>query len=228
MMPNIYKYQNIDDYANDSAEAIEDFIGWRLQENDSVSIGLSGGKSPVPVYKKLSQKREIEWDKVELFMVDERYTPSHSEGSNFQMIESTLLSKIPPIKFFYGFNTELPLKKAAEEYDERLESRKQKGFDLVILGMGEDGHTASLFPGTEAVKEKTKLATTCISPDGLDRLSITLSTILSSGRVMFLVRGKNKEKLLDKLQDSTGTADSFPAKMVVDNHEHVDLFFLDN
>ncbi len=227
-MPNIYKYQKITDYAQDASDAIEDFIVWHLEENESVSIGLSGGKSPIPVYQKLAKSQQIEWSKVELFMVDERYVSSHSEQSNFKMIESTLLSKISPIKFFHGFNTELPLEKAAEEYDEVLESRKQKGFDLVILGMGEDGHTASLFPDTKALKETVKLASSSISPDGLDRLTITLPTLLASKRVMFLVQGKQKKKMLDKLQDPTSPSANFPAKIVTESHEHVDLFFLEN
>lgn len=221
---NIFNYNNQNEFTQDAAAAIEDFMIWKLQEEESVSIALSGGSSPLPIYKALANNKKIEWNKVELFMVDERYVSPNSQDSNFKMIEETLLSKIEPIKFFHAFNTHLPVETSAEEYDDLLESRGKKCFDLVILGMGEDGHTASLFPESEALKEKTKLVTTSHSPDGLERLTITLPAIFTAEKVMFLIQGKNKKKKVAALLDEKVSERNFPAKIVTKKHSNVDLF----
>ena len=225
MTPLIYNYQKIDDFAQDAAAAVEDFIALKLEEQDSVAIALSGGKSTIQTYQELAKNKKIEWSKVELFMVDERYVSQGADESNFKMIEKELLSKIDPIKFFHGFNTNLPLEKAAEEYDQILEARGRKAFDLVILGMGEDGHTASLFPKSEALKEKVKMVTTSHSPDGMKRLTITLPAIMSSEKVIFLIQGGEKKTMLKKIQDETSADKNIPAKMVL-KHNHVELFIL--
>ncbi len=222
-MHNIYNYDNSEDFTLDTATAIEDFLIWKLQENDSVSMALSGGNSPKLIYEQLAKSGQIEWDKVELFMVDERYVSQNAQESNFRMIEESLLSRISPIKFFHGFNTDLPLKEAAEEYDQLLESRGNRPFDLVLLGMGKDGHTASLFPKSKALNEKTKLATSSKSPDKMDRLTITMPAIFAAEKVMFLVRGKEKkEKVSQLLQENVSDKD-FPAKMVM-THENVEIY----
>jgi len=227
MMPLIYEYEKLEDYAQDAAAAIEDFVNLKLEEQESVSIALSGGKSPIAVYRALAKSKTIDWDKIELFMVDERYVSQNSDQSNFRMIEQELLSKIAPIKFFYGFNTDLPLEKAAEAYDQILEARGNKAFDLVLLGMGEDGHTASLFPESEALNEKTKLAISTHSPDKMERLTITLPAILSAERILFLIQGKQKKTMLSKLQEQGGPEEKIPAKMIL-KHPHVELFFLNH
>lgn len=224
MNSNIYKYKNLEDFVLDAAQAIEDFVLWQLKEKEEISIALSGGQSPQPVYKVLAKNKKIPWDKVELFMVDERYVPKNSSEANFKMLEETLLSKLPPIKAFYDFNTNLPLEEAAKQYDEMLEKRKGKLFDLVLLGMGSDGHTASLFPKSSALKEKIKLATISQSPDGLGRLTLTYPALLNTERVMFLIQGEEKEKLVEALDLNSKKTSDFPAKMMM-KHPHVEIYY---
>jgi len=225
MTSNIYKYNNEEDFNTDAAQAIEDFILWKLKEQDSFSMALSGGNSPKGVYQKLGKNKKIEWSKIELFMVDERHVPKESDQSNFKMIEEVLLSKIPPVKSFYDFNTNLTPEEAAESYDELLEKRKGRLFDLVILGLGADGHTASLFPKTEALKEKMKLATTGKSPDGMDRLTLTYPAIFSAEKIFFLIQGKEKEEMVEKLvSKSKRDPSEFPAKSIM-KHPHVEIYY---
>ena len=224
---NTFIYQKEKEFIDDAVQTIEDFVTFKLDNQDSLSIALSGGQTPIPIYQKLVKNGRIKWEKVDLFMVDERYVPADDKRSNFKLICDHILSKIPPIKSFESFNTNLPIDEAADTYDDMLEKREQKGFDLVILGMGADGHTASLFPKTDAINEKVKLATTSQSPDGLQRLTITLPTIFRSEKVIFFVGEKGKKEMLAKLLDPTSPEKDFPAKMV-SKHKHVDLFILNS
>lgn len=227
-MRTIYQYKNEADYVLDATQAIEDFILWKLTEKPTISIALSGGNSPKKIYQELSQNKKIDWSKVELFMVDERYVPKDSEQSNFRMIEENLLSKLPPIKGFYDFNTQIPLEESAEQYDELLEKRGGKLFDLVLLGMGTDGHTASLFPGNEALNEKIKLATTSKATDGQNRLTLTFPALFSCEKIMFLIRGKEKKETLKKvLSKEKMELDTLPAKMIL-KHPHVEIYYCFN
>lgn len=224
-MPTIYQYKNEADYVLDATQAIEDFVLWKLAEQTSISIALSGGNSPKKIYQVLSQNKKIDWSKIELFMVDERYVSKDSKQSNFKMIEENLLSKLPPLKGFYDFNTQIPLEESAEQYDELLEKRGGKLFDLVLLGMGVDGHIASLFPHSETLKEKIKLATTSKSPDGLSRLTLTFPALFSSDKIMLLIQGKEKKETLKAMVSKEKMElNKLPAKMIL-KHPHVEIYY---
>ena len=228
MTSNIYKYIKAEDFILDASQAIEDFILWKLKGQDTLSIALSGGNSPKGVYQTLAKNKKIDWSKIEIFLVDERYVPKNSDQSNFKMIEEVLLSKIPPVKAFHDFNTNLLLEESAEAYDEVLEKRKGRLFDLVILGLGADGHTASLFPETEALKEKMKLATIGKSPDGLDRLTLTFPAIFTAEKIIFLIHGKEKESQVEKLISEKKPTKKeelmFPAKTIM-KHPNVEIYY---
>lgn len=225
MTPSIFNYDNAADFIEDTSQAIEDFILWKLSEQETFSMALSGGSSPRNVYLKLAKNKKIDWGKIELFMVDERYVSKDSKHSNFNLIEEALLSQAPPVKSFHDFNTILPLEEAAEAYDEMLEKRGNKLFDLVILGMGADGHTASLFPGTEALKERVKLATTCMSPDGMERLTLTFPALFMGEKIMFLIQGKEKKKMVEKVTaPSKIKKTEIPAQMLM-KHPNVEIYY---
>lgn len=233
MMSNIYNYSDLREFTEDAAQAIEDFVFWKLTEQETVSIALSGGTSPQTIYQKLAKNRKIDWSKIELFMVDERYVSPDDARSNFKMIEELLLRHLPPVKGFFAFNTHLPLEEAADQYDDLLEKRQGKCFDLVILGMGTDGHTASLFPGTEALNEKIKLATISHSPDGLARLTLTFPALFSAEKIIFLIQGIEKKELVkqlaqdpQKVADKARQKDIFPAQRMM-RHPHVEIYYYD-
>ena len=224
MTPTVYNYSSEKDYALDAAAAIEDFISWKLEEKDSVRIALSGGNSPIPVYRALVKETAIEWDKVELFMVDERYVPQSSDESNFRMIEEVLLSKVNLLKFFHGFQTDQPMEEAAAEYNAMLKVMSRPLFDLVILGLGEDGHTASLFPGSPELAEKNKLATHAKAPNGSYRLTLTFPAILDSEKIMFLIQGEKKKDMVEKWVREDSSVKDLPATRILE-HENVEVYY---
>lgn len=194
-------------------------------------VALSGGKTPVFLYKKLSQKKTLPWDKTHIFMVDERFVPYESEENNFHMINNALLDDVSiHKKNVHAVATEEDTSQAAaEKYEMDLLSffknnTEPPQFDLILLGIGSDGHTASIFPGTQAVKEKKHLAVAAAPLDKTknERITITFPVINNAENVMFLVTGGNKAKIVKEVID--GKNYLLPASMV--ELENGRLFFL--
>src|SRR5947209_6796093 len=129
-------------------------------------VALSGGNTPRSVYSLLAatQKDSLPWDKIYIFFGDERHVPPGHPDSNYRMANESLLSKVPiPAGNIHRIRTELDPESAASDYENQL--RAQFGlskndlprFDLILLGLGDDGHTASLFPGSTALEETSRL-----------------------------------------------------------------------
>jgi 6-phosphogluconolactonase len=170
------------------------------------AVALSGGTTPVPFYRALAAKEGIRgWDKTHVFLADERFVPATDPESNYRMIRETLLEAVDiPDSNLHPVPTDLPDPgPAAEKYERDLKVffRLRKGdlpvFDLILLGLGADGHTASLFPLSDALKERKSLAVP-VSPGGgkRDRVTLTLPVINSARNILFLVRGREKAKAL--------------------------------
>ena len=197
-----------------------------------MNAALSGGHTPIDFYRALADRKEaIHWEKVHIFLVDERFVPRADADSNYHMIHETLLNSIPipennvhPVRMV-GLNTD----EAALRYEEDLKSHfnlKQgtfPRFDLIVLGLGEDGHTASLFPGSPRLVEADRWVV-AVKPDRAlhDRITLTLPVINSGRCVTFLVTGAEKAGAL------TGAAEKkdpdLPAARV--NPTEGSLFFL--
>lgn len=174
-----------------------------IMRNGFFTAALSGGESPIPFYRRLSTVREGGcWDKSHIFLVDERFVPYESGESNYRMIRETLLDHVSiPETHVHPIRTDSGTpQSAAREYEKELTSffRLQEGgipvFDMVLLGMGSDGHTASLFPGTPAASETERLAVGVMKPDGLtkERVSITFPVINHAGNIVFIISGADK------------------------------------
>ena len=155
-MSQFYKYTSEADFITDSVAVIEDFIAFELEKKEVVKIALSGGESPRGVYEALGKSAEIDWNRIDLFQVDERYKPDKGNASNLSMIEQSLLGRTPNLRAMHSIDTDLPLNEATQAYDQMLQEQDEPLFDLVILGLGEDGHTASLFPGIPELAETKK------------------------------------------------------------------------
>ncbi len=192
---------------------------------------LSGGKTPVGFYRHLSSVEGLEWGRTHLFLVDERFVPPESAESNYGMLRETLLSRIPlPSGNVHPMVTDISsIGASAKRYEEELRlffELTEDGvpsFDLVLLGVGEDGHTASLFPGTEALREKRRLVIPVKLGAALhDRITLTLPVINSAQNIFFLVSGRRKRVVMRKLRQ--GHDRTLPAAMVVP--ERGKLFFL--
>ena len=169
-------------------------------------VALAGGTTPRAAYEVLADPRgphadAIAWDQVEVFFGDERQVAPDSEQSNFRMACDALLRHVPiPDGQIHRIRGENPdPERAAEEYEEILRARfrlaggERPRFDLVLLGMGADGHTASLFPGSPALAEVRRLAVATVAPVApIGRISLTLPVINAAALVIVLVTGTAK------------------------------------
>jgi 6-phosphogluconolactonase len=204
-----------------------------IKEKGRFTVALSGGKTPQTLYQKLAElKDSLPWDKTEIFLVDERFVPCEDSENNYRMINQTLLSRIKiPEKNIHPISTKEKTPKAsARKYEEELTSyfKLKKGefprFDLILLGMGEDGHTASLFPDTTALTE-TEHFVIAVSPPDIskkERISLTLPVINNADNVIFLITGVHKAKVLKEVIEDKNC--KLPAAMV--SPEKGMLFFL--
>ncbi len=181
----INEFQNTEDFINASLKLIT--------EISPKTIALSGGSTPKNLYKKMA---ELPFDNVQFFQVDERYVPKEHEDSNYKMIEETLKKPI------HHFDTSLNIQESLKQYEKEL----PKQFDLIILGIGNDGHTASLFPNTAALDSKEKVAQT---KNIQERLTITFPVILNSKNILVLL--KNKKKVLEELKNPSKSFEEFPS-----------------
>jgi 6-phosphogluconolactonase len=176
-----------------------------LNANNKFSVALSGGSTPKLLYQLLATKpfaNTINWKKVYIFLVDERYVPHTDTASNFKMMQDALLSKIKiPRQNIFSVNTAATPATDALAYEQKIKSfLKNKGVDLMLLGIGNDGHTASLFPGYTLLNETKRLVKEeFIKEKNQYRISLTLPFINKSKQILFLVSGKDKATVFKKV-----------------------------
>ena len=212
-----------DDLALLAREVLIDYIKLGLAKKERFQISLAGGSTPSTTYKLLAQIN-LPWNKVDVFLGDERWVDESDELSNSNMIKNSLLS-IPPGKFskFHPIVTTkyTSPQDSADNYHNYLEkffNASPPVFDLILLGLGDDGHTASLFPGSSSLKVVNKWAT--ISEGmGLPRITLTSPVLSAAKKVIFMVSGSNKKQALSRLLDPQELSNRTPAKLVQPNSE---------
>jgi len=185
------------------------------------SVALSGGQTPVKVFKKLAQSpwaESVPWDRINWFWVDERWVPAEHEASNFGQAQKYLLSQTPvePNRIFPMPTEAATPDQAAAEYEkllrQRISATAKGSFDLVLLGMGTDGHTASLFPGSPLLAERERWVGPATAPTGVkQRLTLTLPLLNSAKNQLILVNGAEKQPLIERLLYSGEDVSSLPA-----------------
>jgi 6-phosphogluconolactonase len=184
------------------------------------AVVLAGGSTPKATYQALARDYadKLDWGRVHVFFGDERTVPPDHEDSNYRMAHEALLSRVP-VGGVHRMRGELPPAEAAAAYEEEL--RKFFGpegvpaFDLILLGIGEDGHTASLFPETSAldVTDRWAVANPVLKLE-TTRLTLTVPVINAAMAVAFLVAGEGKAKALKEILEGDADPRGYPAKFI--------------
>ncbi len=186
------------------------------------SLGLAGGSTPRTLYQLLARdyRNPIPWDRILLFWGDERYVPHDDPRSNYRLVRETLLDEIAiPPDHVHPMPTDFPTPdEAARAYEKTLRAHFATALprlDLVLLGMGTDGHTASLFPRTRAVEERTRWVVAVRAPvEPAERLTMTLPVLNAAASVFFLVTGGAKAEMLRRVLSEPPDALACPASAV--------------
>jgi 6-phosphogluconolactonase len=208
--------------------AAEEFVrraGTAVREFGRFRVALSGGSTPRALYARLASGEEprLPWDSIDFFWSDERHVPPDSQDSNYRMAMEALLSRVPvPSANIYRIAAEdVDARRIAAEYEGRLRTcfglsaSEIPRFDLILLGLGPEGHTASLFPGTEALWEKQKLvAANWVEKLKAYRITFTPPLINNASCVLFLVSGPEKAPALQSVLNGRLEPNRFPAQLI--------------
>ena len=202
-----------------ASDLIAQIIESTLKNKSRAKIALCGGSTPKAAYSLLG-KKNLEWSKVDLFLGDERWVDNKSEDSNcFLLNHSLFRDGNPSLKasFFRVSTIEFPSpKESAKDYEGILKKTFEDNlpkFDLILLGLGDDGHTASLFPGSDALFVRDDLITVG-EGKGHKRITFTSKLLNSTDNVVFLVSGSAKQTALKRLLDHSESWQRTPAKLV--------------
>jgi 6-phosphogluconolactonase len=215
-------YKSPQTLADAAADEIVRVIERAIQDRNICLLVLSGGETPRPVYRLLGSpplKDQVKWQHVHLLFGDERAVSPDDPKSNFRMVHQDLISHIViPSGNVHRIAGEMNPAAAAQDYSDLLKklfSQVQQRPDMVLLGLGNDGHTASLFPGTPAVREDDEFVRAVFVPQlNSWRVTLTLSVINSARTVLFLVSGEPKASVVQKILDLKAPSAHLPASMV--------------
>jgi 6-phosphogluconolactonase len=208
-----------------AAELVASTASEAITERGRFTIALSGGSTPKNLYNLLATnaRSSLPWDRMFFFFGDERHVPPTDPESNYRMANEAMLSKVPvaPGNVFRVEAEKPDAGAAATAYEQTLrkffalEAGQIPAFDLILLGMGPDGHTASLFPGTEALQEKSKLfVANWVEKLKTHRLTLTLPVLNAARCVAFLVSGTDKAPVLKSVLEGDAPGEQYPAKLV--------------
>jgi len=223
MKRDLRLFPSAGDLAMGSAEMVIEYLNEEIRRLGSASFVLSGGVTPRIVYDMIASPSlvsKVDWSRVHLFWGDERCVPRNAPESNYRMAEDSLLKHLSiPVRNVHRIHAEQPPQIAAGEYEAEirthfgLRAHERPEFSVVLLGLGPDGHTASLFPGNSAVAEKTRLVIgVYIEALQVSRITMTLPVINNARTVLFLVSGREKAGILREVLESE--TPQYPAQLV--------------
>jgi 6-phosphogluconolactonase len=227
----IKKFKNQREASEAMAEAFKVIADEAVKNNGRFTVALTGGNSPLVLHEILSNepyKSVIPWKNTFVFWGDERAVPFDDDQNNAKMGFQTLLDHVPvPPGQIYRMNSEVPAERAAAEYEAILKKHfenTEPRFDLVLLGMGADGHTASIFPGSEVVHEKSKWVSTGYNAEQKsNRITLTVKLINKARNIFFSVFGDGKAKTLLNVRFGEYDPDTLPSQLI--NPENGNLYW---
>jgi 6-phosphogluconolactonase len=212
--------------AEDAAERIIAAAREAIAQRGRFLLVLSGGSTPEHMYRVLARpenRSRLDWSRTWLFFGDERYVALNDPRSNYHMVAESLLSGIGSSNVF-AIVPKDSVEISAADYENRLraffqiyDASKFPRFDLVLLGLGDDGHTASLFPGSPSLAERTRWVTSSppgVLPPPVDRITTTLPVINAARQILFLVSGSKKASTLRVVLEAPDALEKYPATAV--------------
>ena len=220
---NILIFDNSEQLADAAAERFVSDAQDAITRHGRFSVALAGGNTPKRVYELLASEpyvSRIEWSSVHLFFGDERCVPPDHADSNYRMVNESLISRvsIPPenVRRIAGEGDPVI---SAHKYEEELRGffagSSWPRFDLVLLGMGEDGHTASLFPGTSALNEtKAWVVANWVEKFGAFRITLTAPAINHAAHIVFLITGEAKARRLAEILNGPAEPERLPVQLI--------------
>ncbi len=228
-MADIDVYPDAEALATAAAERFVALAAETIARHDRFAVALSGGSTPKALYSRLASPDDamrVEWDRVHIFFGDERCVPPDHPDSNYHMAREALLNRVPiPRHCIHRMHGEMDPQEAAQEYEETLigffntrpdeQARGKPRFDLILLGLGEDGHTASLFPGSTAVREEWHWVL-AVNPEHAPQWRLTLTPVVlnAAANGIFLVSGEAKRERLREVLEGLCRPDELPAQIV--------------
>ena len=224
-MRKILKRYTEDTYDDSVCNEIESKLISLLMQSDKINVALSGGNTPLPILKLLAE-RKINWNKIQFYLVDERCVLYDSDECNYTNLKKVFFDKISAKVFPITLNNE-NYKAASFKYNQVIDSLPKKNeipeFDLILLGMGDDGHTASLFPETKALEEKEAWVVLNKVPqlESL-RITITYPVILNAKNVWVLCKGSKKNEIIDNLFSEESL--NYPMLKIVREYNNLNWF----
>ncbi len=232
MNNSIHQYRSIIEVNKALAEWLVKDVQKVLLQQNRYSIALSGGSTPKSFYELLAKDYadKIDWTKVHVFFDDERYVPFTDERNNAAMVHRALIQHVNiPASQVHNMQTDVPPINSAKAYELLLHQyfdHQQHTFDLVLLGMGDDGHTLSLFPGTAVVNERVKwVSEVLLDTSGNYRITLTAPVVNMAEKIIFLITGQGKAQMLQKVLQ--GPANQFPSQLIQPASQNL-LWFIDD
>jgi 6-phosphogluconolactonase len=216
---NVEIYENPQQLAEAAARAFVEGAASAIAERGRFAVALAGGSTPKSTYEVLARDHagDVDWPNVHVFFGDERAVPPDHEDSNYRMAREALLDHVP-VGSVHRMRGELPPDGAAASYERDLKEffgEVPPVLDLVMLGIGEDGHTASLFPETPALGITDRLAVANpVAKLDTTRLTLTVTVLNAAREVRFLVAGEGKAEALAEILEGEADPRQYPAKLV--------------
>jgi 6-phosphogluconolactonase len=238
ILPGVRVYPSPTEVARVAARLFVDYAWQSIAKFGQFMVALSGGSTPKMLFEFLASdefRGQVDWAKVHIFWSDERAVPPDNQESNYGMARRELLIRVPiPLANVHRMEAEKPnIGRAAHEYEEVLRKYLQLDelgfpqFHLIFLGMGTDGHTASLFPGARVTRQTSRwVSTPMVAKLNARRMTLTLPVLDSSLRVVFLVVGSEKAQILRAVLKEKADP-PYPAQLVHPRGNGLKLFLVD-
>jgi len=212
-----------DAVARSAAERFVELAREAINASERFSVALAGGSTPKHTYELLASEPygpQVDWSKAHIFFGDERCVPPDDAESNYRMANEALISRVPiPPRNIHRMNGQGDAVTNASLYEDELRTffngASRPRFDLILLGMGDDGHTASLFPGTKALAEQSAwVVANWVEKFGSFRITLTAPAINHAANIVFLVSGAGKAKRLSQVLRGARDPTKLPAQLI--------------